>query len=56
METRRLYITSRDSKPRTQFNDKVSIDFSKAHLGCESNQLLGIRSRSENNTSKRSRE
>jgi hypothetical protein len=42
METRRLYITSRDSKPRTQFNDKVSIDFSKAHLGCESNQLLGI--------------
>jgi hypothetical protein len=42
METRRLYITSRDSKPRTQFNDKVSIDFSKAHLGCQSNQLLGI--------------
>ena len=42
METRRLYITSRDSKPRTQFNDKVCIDFSKAHLGCQSNQLLGI--------------
>ena len=42
METRRLYITSRDSKPRTQFNDKVTIDMSKAHLDCLSNQRLGI--------------
>ena len=42
METRRLYVTSRDSKPRTLFNDKVSIDMSKAHLDCQSNQRLGI--------------
>ena len=42
MNTRRLYLTSRDSNPRVIFNDKVQIDLSKANLNVESNQKMGL--------------
>ena len=42
METRRLYITSADSKPKVLFNKKVVINLAKGHLECQSNQLLGL--------------
>lgn len=42
MNTRRLYLTSRDSNPRVIYNDKVQIDLSKANLNVESNQKMGL--------------
>ena len=42
MNTRRLYLTSRDSVPRVIFNDKVKIDLGKANLNVESNQQMGL--------------
>ncbi len=42
MDTRRLYINSKDTDNQYPYNESISINLEKANLGCESDQALGV--------------
>ena len=42
MDTRRLYINSKDTDNQYPYNESISINLEKANLGCESDQCLAV--------------